>query len=293
MAAGWEPTFWADHGPRYHHADAGSGAHEVADGLTQSGTTPGDRQMAAAARWRRGAAGEETVGARLDQLARPDWVVVHDLTIGRRGANLDHLVIGPPRTFTINTKHLSPDVVVHAGAILVGGRPTDFIPRAMHEARTVERRLRAATGIDPFVWPVLLFHGGRVTIKQQPRVLTVLTSVEVPGWFVGQSPQRHLSPAEVTTLEAAARASTTWPTPTTDPPAGAAPTPATPPPAPRPPAVSVTHWRRYGQDRWYVNLADGTTLGHLDARTGTVSVARPEDESLVRAVLRREGAPLR
>ena len=41
-----------------------------------------------------------------------------------------------------------------------------------------------------------------------------------------------------------------------------------------------------------MNLADGTTLGHLDARTGDVHVERPEDDSLVRAVLRRDGGPL-
>ena len=36
----------------------------------------------------------------------------------------------------------------------------------------------------------------------------------------------------------------------------------------------------------------GTTLGHLDARTGEVHVERREDESLVRAALCRDGAPL-
>lgn len=289
----FEPTFWADRGPRYHHADPGSGAHEVADHLTRSGTLPGDRGMVAAARWRRGAAGEEAVGARLDQLPRPDWVVVHDLTIGSRGANLDHLVLGPPRAFSINTKHLSHDVVVYGRAIFVGGRSTPYLPRAVQEAATVRRRLLDATEIDAHVWPVIVFHGCRVLVKEQPTDVTVLTSIEVPGWFVGQTGQRWLSPSATTTLETAARASTTWPTPSPAPaPTATAAPPHAPPTPPRRPAVTVTRWRRFGQDRWYVNLADGTTLGHLDARTGEVHVERPEDASLVRAVLRRDGAPL-
>ena len=282
----FEPTFWADRGPRYHHADPGSGAHEVADHLTGSGTLPGDRGMAAAARWRRGAAGEEAVGARLDQLPRPDWVVVHDLTIGSRGANLDHLVLGPPRAFSINTKHLSHDVVVYGRAIFSGGRSTPYLPRAVQEAATVRRRLLDATGIDAHVWPVLVFHGCRVLIKEQPKDVTILTSIEVPGWFVGQTGHRWLPASAITMLETAARASTTWPTPR---PALVPDGPPAPPPRP---AVTVTHWQRFGQDRWYVNLADGTTLGYLDARTGEVHVGRPEDESLVRAALARDGAPL-
>ncbi len=45
--------------------------------------------------WRLGAVREEKVGRALAKL--PDgWAVVHDLTIGKRGANIDHLVIGPP-----------------------------------------------------------------------------------------------------------------------------------------------------------------------------------------------------
>lgn len=282
----FEPTFWADRGPRYHHAEPGSGAHEVADHLTRSGTLPGDRGMVAAARWRRGAAGEEAVGARLDQLPRPDWVVVHDLTIGSRGANLDHLVLGPPRAFSINTKHLSHDVVVYGRAIFNGGRSTSYLPRAVQEAATVRRRLLEATGIDAHVWPVLVFHGCRVLIKELPKDVTILTSIEVPGWFVGQTRQRWLSASAITTLETAARASTTWPTPRP------VLVPDAPPAPPPQPAITVTRWQRFGQDRWYVNLADGTTLGHLDARTGDVHVERPEDDSLVRAVLRRDGGPL-
>ena len=61
----------------------------------------------------RGAVAEEHVGGLLDQLPRDDWRVIHDATLGR--GNVDHIVIGPPGVFTIETKsHPGP---VRAGRI--------------------------------------------------------------------------------------------------------------------------------------------------------------------------------
>ena len=53
--------------------------------------------------WRRGGDGEERMGNILGRLPQ-GWHVFHDLPIGARGANVDHLVIGPAGVFTINTK---------------------------------------------------------------------------------------------------------------------------------------------------------------------------------------------
>jgi hypothetical protein len=50
----------------------------------------------------RGAMAEEQVGALLDGLPREKWRVVHDVSLGR--GNVDHIVIGPPGLFTIETK---------------------------------------------------------------------------------------------------------------------------------------------------------------------------------------------
>ncbi|MHB8532668.1 MAG: nuclease-related domain-containing protein [Solirubrobacteraceae bacterium] len=49
----------------------------------------------------RGAMAEEQVGALLDNLP-VGWRVIHDATLGR--GNVDHIVIGPPGVFTIETK---------------------------------------------------------------------------------------------------------------------------------------------------------------------------------------------
>ncbi len=285
-----EPSYWADDGPRYSHARPGSGAHEMADHLVVSGTEPGDPRMRAAANWRRGAIGEEEVGRRLDQLPRPDWAVVHDLTIGSRGANLDHLVIGPPRAFTVNTKHVSGDVVVYGRALLVGGHKTSYLPKAVQGAARVRATLRSVTGIDAYVWPVLVFHGSRMTIKEQPADVTVLESSAVPSWFLSQ---RHVSlhPTQRMRLETAARASTTWPKQHTSPEQQAARMArrAATTTKDAGPTHAVARWRRFGNDRWYVNDSDGDAMGYFDVVKQVVVSERPEDEPLVRAALRREG----
>jgi hypothetical protein len=54
-----------------------------------------------AERYERGAAGERKVGAILDDLG-PGWHALHDVSLGR--GNIDHVLVGPAGTFTIETK---------------------------------------------------------------------------------------------------------------------------------------------------------------------------------------------
>src|SRR5271166_6850548 len=50
----------------------------------------------------RGALAEEHVGGLLDVLSGEGWRVIHDASLGR--GNVDHIAIGPPGVFTIETK---------------------------------------------------------------------------------------------------------------------------------------------------------------------------------------------
>ena len=59
----------------------------------------------------RGALAEEQVGGLLDRLPRDGWRVIHDASLGR--GNVDHIVIGPPGVFTVETKS-------HPGPVRVG-----------------------------------------------------------------------------------------------------------------------------------------------------------------------------
>lgn len=49
--------------------------------------------------------------------------------------------------------------------------------------------------------------------------------------------------------------------------------------------LKVTRWKRYGHDRLYANLPDGTAVGWTDAKTGEITVLRAEYRDNVIAAL--------
>ncbi len=49
--------------------------------------------------------------------------------------------------------------------------------------------------------------------------------------------------------------------------------------------LHVTRWKRYGRDRLYANLPDGTAVGWADITTGDITVLRAECRDDVIAVL--------
>jgi hypothetical protein len=237
--------------------------------------------------WRLGAEGEERVAAILARCLDERWSVVHDLTIGTKGANLDHLLIGPAGVFTLNTKNLSGRLTVHERAILQNGRKTAFVPSALGEARKVQQRLTAATGRDVTVWSVLVLAGRcEVKVRQRPADLTIVQSWQLPGWIRGL-PGSNLTPGEVLTLERAARDPDTW-RPRRGGAGGAARVPVAPPAAAGgvPSEVRINRWKRYGKDRFYANASDGTRLGYIDVATGEVVLEVADSTGVVAAQLR-------
>jgi hypothetical protein len=90
----------------------------------------------------RGAAGEEQVGGLLDELSERGWLVIHDATLGR--GNVDHILIGPPGIFTIETKS-------HPGPIRVARLHGSMLSQAQAQRKTIER----VTGVE--VEPLIVF----------------------------------------------------------------------------------------------------------------------------------------
>lgn len=90
----------------------------------------------------RGATGEEQVGGLLDQMCDPGWRVIHDATFGR--GNIDHILIGPPGIFTIETKS-------HPGPIRVARLHGGMLNQARAQQSAIER----VTGED--VEPLIVF----------------------------------------------------------------------------------------------------------------------------------------
>lgn len=245
--------------------------------------------------WRRGAEGEEEVARHLAKLPTDRWAVVHDLTIGARGANLDHLVIGPPGVFALNTKHLTGRVTVYQRAFLQNGKKRRYLWDSQREAEVVQERLGAAVGRPVHAWGVIVVMGCELDIRQRPAVCSVVGRKDVRRWFERNRNVR-LGPGDVLELERAARTPTTWGTGQQRRPKQPAPPTGRrvelPPPARRasPPVddLCTRRWRRYGHDRWYVNDQDGKTLGYLDVKMGEVHVDTEADRSRVVERLRQD-----
>jgi Nuclease-related domain len=157
--------------------------------------------------WRKGANGERATSWWLGRLPE-GWFVFHDIPIGLRGANIDHLVIGPAGVFTINTKNLSGAIVVNPRTLTHNGHRTNFLPKASAEALRAGTLLSAAIGKDVPVRGVLAILADEWTIKQRPSDVFVGGPRGVKHWMLGQPPA--LRPSDVIVLAAAASKPGTW-----------------------------------------------------------------------------------
>jgi hypothetical protein len=90
----------------------------------------------------RGALAEEHVGALLDGLPGERWRIVHDVSLGR--GNVDHIAIGPPGVFTIETKS-------HPGPVRVGRVHGATLAQAQAQGRAISW----VTGIE--AQPLIVF----------------------------------------------------------------------------------------------------------------------------------------
>jgi nuclease-like protein len=67
-------------------------------------------------RWRQGAEGEQATARALRRLVNGGWTPVHDVEIGH--GNLDHILVGPPGVFLLETKKLHGAMTVERGVPL-------------------------------------------------------------------------------------------------------------------------------------------------------------------------------
>jgi len=159
--------------------------------------------------WRLGADGEEHVGALLEKIRPHGWHVQHDVQVGDRGANVDHLVIGPPGVFVLNTKNVDGNVWVGGDVVMVKGYRTAYVEKLEAEAQRVRRCLLKATRLRSlWVQGLLVFVRPDMVIKQQPRNVVALEDGELLQHLRKQPVQ--LEPEDVENLASAARQESTW-----------------------------------------------------------------------------------
>ena len=159
-----------------------------------------------------GARGERTVGRQLNRwAARYDWHVLHAVPVGRRGADIDHVIIGPFGVVTVNTKTTAAAVWVGEHGLTIGGKPVDYLPKSRSEAVRASRLLGRATGLAVPAQPAIVFVGvRRVTVRRGgPADVAVLPSPRaLRHWLRRQPPA--LQPGQVQAIYAAARRLSTW-----------------------------------------------------------------------------------
>jgi hypothetical protein len=154
-----------------------------------------------------GAAGERGAGWWLGRLPE-GWFVFHDLPVGHRGANIDHLVIGPGGVFTVNTKYLFGEIVVYQRSITHEGSRTDYLSKASAEARRAASLLSAAIDRTVQVRGVLAILADEWTIVDEPRDVLVRGPRGAKNLMLNQPPA--LRPSDVLVLAVAASKPSTW-----------------------------------------------------------------------------------
>jgi Nuclease-related domain len=129
----------------------------------------------------RGATGEEQVGGILDELERDGWLAIHDASFGH--GNVDHILIGPPGVFTIETKS-------HPGPIHVARLHGATIQQAQAQRRAVAR----LTGLQ--VEPLLVYSRAWVDRPlARRRGVRVLPARMLPGYLSRR--EATLSPEQI------------------------------------------------------------------------------------------------
>lgn len=160
--------------------------------------------------WYRGAQGEIIVGGILATLP-PEWTAFHALPVGKKGADIDHLVIGPGGIFTINTKHHKNKPIWVAGrTLMVSGQKQPHIPSAEFEAKRVTKLVTERMPDVAPAQPILtLVNPKSLSIKTKPKLVKVVAAVSLRRWLLARP--AILSSAELAELEAIIDDPATWP----------------------------------------------------------------------------------
>ena len=116
-----------------------------------------ERLARSAERWERGAVGERATAEVLSGLPTTEWTVFHDVRWpGRRLANVDHVAIGPPGVFVIDSKNWSGSIRVRDNVLRHNGRKREPAVANAAEAALAVAGLTRLVGPD-LVFPVLCF----------------------------------------------------------------------------------------------------------------------------------------
>jgi hypothetical protein len=128
----------------------------------ESAQNKAERLRRSADRYERGAQGEAATAHMLTELRPGNWTVLHDVAWpGRKLANIDHVAVGPPGVFVIDSKNWSGSITALDGVLLRNGRSQASTTRSAREAALAVGGLLESVNPEQVV-PVLCFTGGDV-----------------------------------------------------------------------------------------------------------------------------------
>ncbi|MFF2039019.1 nuclease-related domain-containing protein [Kitasatospora sp. NPDC058170] len=155
-----------------------------------------------------GLEGERIVGAGLEPLRRAGWRILHGVPLPS-GADIDHVAIGPPGVFTINTKH-HPDATVRVGERMVSVNRNSFpyLANAAFEATRTAELLRKWCGFEVPVHPVIAVVGARKITQGAASPVTVVAGEQIAPNLAAAPPQ--LTPDRIERVFAIARHRHVW-----------------------------------------------------------------------------------
>ena len=153
-----------------------------------------ERLQRSAELWERGADGEQRTAEVLSQLP-PEWTVFHDLHWpGRQFANVDHVVVGPPGVFVVDSKNWSGTVTVKDDVLRQNSYRREQEVASVAEAALAVGQLVPLLRID-LVRAVLCFVGDRQLSGWARDVMVTSTDTVVSMLL---SRPAALSPQELT-----------------------------------------------------------------------------------------------
>lgn len=162
--------------------------------------------------WRIGADGEQAVAEQLAKLG-PAWHVLHAVRVGERGADIDHVLIGPPGVFTVNDKHHpNASIWVSGDTFRINGYRVPYVRNSRHEARRAARLLTEQVGFPVTAIGLIAVMGAHkgFTIKKQPEdgAVVIVQRKRISQYLQALPPR--LGVGEIGSIFEVARRSTTW-----------------------------------------------------------------------------------
>jgi nuclease-like protein len=152
--------------------------------------------------WQVGADGEVRTGRLLESLVAAGFRVLHDRKIpGARSANIDHIVIGPPGIYVVETKSYKGSLQIRGDEVFVAGRLKngwiDEVNREAAAVRTVLADQVAANGWT--VTPIICVHRADLPwFRSEVQGVRIVSGKDLVKWLRKADP--IISPTEVERL---------------------------------------------------------------------------------------------